>query len=91
MARVNRSWVRRVEHASSEEMISIPQADGTVKRFPQSQLKAAYLSAISHALGRDEPEHPVLTAMRNSPDPRWRELWADLLDNDADEPDDLAE
>jgi hypothetical protein len=29
-----RGWIKRLEHRAREEMIEIPQQDGTVARFP---------------------------------------------------------
>ena len=86
-----KGWAKRLERASRENMIAIAQKDGTIERFPEAQLQATYLNALHRSLGSDEPEHPILAAIRNARDPQWANMWADLLDNDADEPDDLAE
>ncbi len=55
-----RGWLRRLERGAREEMIEIPQKDGTVARFPQSVAAEAFLSLCE---GRD---HPLLQAARNS-------------------------
>ena len=60
-----RDRLRRLEHRAREEMISIPQRDGTVARFPQSAVHEALGSLID---GRD---HPLARAARNSSDPTW--------------------
>ncbi len=56
--------------------MTIPQKDGTVKRFPERDLAAAYLDAVDRSIGRSEPEdpeHPICAAARNSSDPEWRD------------------
>jgi len=56
---------KRLERAAQEEMIVIPQTDGTVKRFPQSAGLEAFMALMD---GRD---HPLAKAARNSPEPKW--------------------
>jgi hypothetical protein len=60
-----RGRLKRLERESREEFIEIPQRDGTVKRFPQSEGVEALLSLID---GRD---HPLAEAARNSTEPGW--------------------
>jgi hypothetical protein len=89
-----RSWVRRLERAARGDMIEIPQKGGEVARFPESAAAEAYLSAYALALGQNVEAHPMLDAMRNSSDPQWASMWADLLTDDADtggEVEDLSE
>ncbi len=65
--------LRRLERAAEGELISIPQQDGTVARFPRSACEAAFLNALDR-LGADEdapPRHPLLEAAANSSDPHW--------------------
>lgn len=57
--------VKRLERAAREEMIEIPQPDGTVKRFPQSAGLEAFMALMD---GRD---HPLAKAARNSSEPEW--------------------
>ena len=57
-----RGWLRRLERGAREEVIVIPQRDGTVARFPQSVAAEAFLALCE---GRD---HPLLQAARNSSD-----------------------
>ncbi len=70
--------MRRLERRAEGPLVTIPQQDGTVKRFPESELGPAYVDALDRALGkkglRHEPEqseHPLCTAARNSSDPEW--------------------
>lgn len=68
-----RGWIKRLEQSAREEMIEIPQQDGTPERFPQSAAKDAFFNLIDR-LGAGEgapPEHPLLAAARNSSDPAW--------------------
>ena len=60
-----RDRLRRLEKEAEGEMITIPQKDGTVARFPASAGAEAFLSLIA---GRD---HPLAEAAKNSPDPAW--------------------
>ncbi len=68
-----RSWVKRLERAARGEYIEIPQKDGTVKRFPQSEGMDAFLNLMDRmGAGEDAPpEHPLIAAARNSSDPKW--------------------
>jgi hypothetical protein len=61
-----RDRLRRLEREAEEVMIVVAQADGTVKKFPQSALPEAFVALTD---GRD---HPLLEAARNSPDPEWQ-------------------
>jgi hypothetical protein len=70
-----RGWIKRLEREARGEMIAIPQKDGTVARFPGSDLAPAYLEALDRAVGSSDPEepwHPLCAAARNSSDPAWR-------------------
>jgi len=62
-----RARLRRLEKGAREEMIEIPQKDGTVARFSQSVAAEAFLSLCE---GR---EHPLLEAARASSDAAWSE------------------
>jgi hypothetical protein len=70
-----RNWVKRLERASREEFIEIPQRDGTTARFPASAGMEAYMNFFERmGAGEDAPpEHPLLVAARNSSDPYWSE------------------
>ncbi len=56
-------------------MIEIPQRDGTVKRFPQSDLMEAFLYLVKVAVGDASlPEEPeIFGALRNAREPaqKW--------------------
>ena len=68
-------WIRRLEREAEEEIVAIPQSDGTVKRFPQSDLMEAFLSGVDRATGKDVPDHPLSMAARNSSEAKWRESF----------------
>ena len=51
------------------------QPDGTYKSFPQSALKAAFLTEVDRLRGEDVPEHPFTTAADNSSDPSWSQSF----------------
>lgn len=67
-----RDKLRKLERAAQEEMIAIPQTDGTVKRFPQSAGMDAFMNLMDRSgAGEDAPpEHPMIEAARNSSDPK---------------------
>jgi hypothetical protein len=70
-----RDKLKRLERRAAGEVVSIPQQDGTAKKFPHSALLDAY-SNFFDRLGAGEdapPEHPLAEAARNSSDPWWRE------------------
>ena len=68
-----RDKLRRLERLAEGEVVAIRQKDGTVKRFPESALRDAYLNLMDRmGAGEDAPpEHPLLKACRNSSDPEW--------------------
>jgi hypothetical protein len=80
-----RDKLRRLERASREELIAIPQQDGTVARFPKSAYKEAFLNAINRLGAGEEapPRHPLLVAAANSSDPRWRTSFFSDIDFDG--------
>ena len=65
------AMIKKLERASQGEMISIPQRDGTIKRFTLAEARDAYLNMMDRLGAGEEapPEHPFLTAVRNSSDP----------------------
>jgi hypothetical protein len=86
-----RAKLRKLERDAREEIIEIPQQDGTVKRFPVSAGKEAVMNAWNR-LGAGEnapPEHPLVVAARNSSDPEWScsfyaaggEGWTDPIED----------
>ncbi len=75
-----RDRLRKLQRAAEGPVVSIPQQDGSVKRFPERDLGPAYVDALDRALGNkglrhepEQPEHPICTAARNSSDSRWRD------------------
>jgi hypothetical protein len=72
-----RDRLRKLESAAQEEMIVIPQRDGTVARFPAEEGMEAYMNLMDR-LGAGEdapPEHPLIAAVRNSTDPEWSQSF----------------
>jgi hypothetical protein len=70
-----RGWVKRLERDAREEMIEIPQKDGTVVRFPKSAGVDAFINLMDRMGAGDDapPEHPLTAAARNSSEPKWSE------------------
>jgi hypothetical protein len=86
-----RNRLRRLEQEAEEEMITIPQKDGTVRRFPQSAAAEAYMNLMDR-LGAGEdapPEHSLIAGARNSSESKWSdsfyaandEGWTDLVED----------
>ena len=76
--------LRRLEREAEGEMVFVPQRDGTVKRFPQSALKEAFLQNMKRLRGEDVPHHPLGVAAAESPDPEWSRsfysaAWTDIV------------
>lgn len=68
-----RDKLRRLERKAEGEVVAIPQVDGSVRRFPEYELREAY-SNFYDRLGAGEdapPEHELIAAARNSSDPKW--------------------
>jgi hypothetical protein len=90
-----RDRVQRLERLLEGEFISIPQKDGSIKRFPPCAFEEAFLCAMARiGAGEDAPpRHPLLEAARNSSEPRWRESYFSDIDYEgATEPvEDLSE
>ncbi len=91
-----RGRLRKLERAYQDELITIPQTDGSIKRFSKSDLKAGFLNGVDRAkAAREEdrpPEHPLLTAAKNSSDPRWSRSFYSDFEIAGDEPlEDLSE
>jgi hypothetical protein len=73
-----RDRLKRLEQDAREEMVAISQPDGSVRRFPESELAPAFLDAFDRSVGRsdpDAPEHPLCAAARSSSDPAWRDSF----------------
>jgi hypothetical protein len=80
-----RGRLRRLEQASRQEMVCIPQLDGSVARFPRSAYKEAFLNAVARLGAGDDapPRHPLLEAAANSSDPAWRNSFFSDVDYDG--------
>jgi 2-phospho-L-lactate guanylyltransferase (CobY/MobA/RfbA family) len=78
-----RGRLKRLERAAEEEMIVIPQRDGTVKRFAQSEGMEALVSLI------DGEDHPLAEAARNSSEPKWANSFYSAFP--IDDAEDLSE
>ena len=68
-----RGRLRRLEEAAEGELMVITQRDGTVRRFPKSASKEAFMNLMDR-LGAGEdapPEHPLIEAVRNSSEAKW--------------------
>ena len=90
-----RDAVRRLQKRAEGPLVVIPQEDGTVRRFHQSQLAGAYLIANAREGGLTRDDHPLCQAARNSSDPKWREsVWSGPSDEEIaefEEIEDLSE
>lgn len=68
-----RSWLKRIEKKAEGHVLVIPQKEGPPLRFHEDAAGAAYTNLMDR-LGAGEdvpPEHPLITAARNSSDPWW--------------------
>ena len=64
-----RDRLRRLRRLSEGGAVAIPQRDGTVKRFPQHELRAAFIEDVDRTAGRlgaETPVHPLLVAIHNA-------------------------
>jgi hypothetical protein len=64
--------LRRLERDNKGLLVSIPQLDGSLLKFPQSALEEAFLTECARLKGEDLPVHPATLACKNSSDPTWR-------------------
>ena len=80
-----RRRLRKLESAAQEEMIVIPQREGTVACFPAEEGMEAYMNLMDR-LGAGEngpPEHPLIAVARNSSESKWSQSFFAV--NDPDE------
>ena len=81
--------LRRLERACRAELITIPQTDGTSKRFPPSALEEAFLRNVAflsaRANGETPPEpHPLRLALQNAARREdWHDTFFDMLEDDG--------
>jgi len=74
-----RGRLKRLWRASEEDMIVIPQKDGTIKRFAKEAAYDAFMDNMARLRASHQgadlaslpPEHPLTTAAINAPDPKW--------------------
>jgi hypothetical protein len=92
-----RRWLRRLERAYQGQMISIPQRDGSVKSFPRSVFREAFLANVdtgrARANGEEPPEpHPLHQALKNAAVyEAWHDVYTDQMFSDTGPVEDLSE
>jgi hypothetical protein len=77
--------MKRLERDAQEEMIEIPQKDGTVARFPREAGMDAFINLMDR-MGAGEgapPEHPLIAAARNSSESKWADSIYAVEDPEA--------
>ena len=85
-----RDSIRRLKREAEGNTVAIPQQDGTVLRFPEHPLRAAFINAFDRTLGKDLPEHPLSAAARNSTDPQCRDCVVSGPEGVHDHPEELS-
>lgn len=85
--------LRHLEQLAEGDMLTIPQKDGTVAKFPTSAGEEAFLNFIARmGAGVDAPpEHPLIEAARNSSEARWSESFFAASDDVTAPIEDLSE
>ena len=86
-----RDELRRLKREGKGNVVTIPQPDGTVRRFPEAALRDAFLNAFHRTLGEDLPEHPLSAAARNSTDAKWRDSVVAGVEVVSPPPENLSE
>jgi hypothetical protein len=66
-----RDALRRLRREAKGEFVEIPQPDGSVARFPRSDLQVAFLRECDRLKGADLDPHPLTLAASRSTDPTW--------------------
>ncbi len=91
-----RHSIKRLERMSRGELISIRQANGSIKRFSQQDFAEAYIRNFDQMLAETEHEkpeaHPLQLAMLGAA--RWKpsyEVFTDGLRREPREIPDLSE
>ncbi len=73
MAMRNRIARARIERELGGSLTTIRQRDDSILRFTGEEWLQAWASFVRRMDGSDEvPEHPMITACRNSSDERWQ-------------------
>lgn len=76
-----RDRMRRLECLSEGEMVVIPQAYGTVRRFLTSALKDAFLVNVNRICGEDVEPHPLSLAIQNAAHrATWHDSFFDMVE-----------
>jgi hypothetical protein len=78
-----RHWIGRLERGVKGEVFVVALQDGHVAKFSRRDMVAAYLALYSRTIGDPDipvEEHPMIQAIYNSSNPRWRVVFSDLLD-----------
>jgi hypothetical protein len=72
-----KAFLRRLEHAVKDEELASPQMDGSVRRFPQSASREAFINLMDRLGSGEEapPEHPMIEACRNASEQKWAESF----------------
>jgi hypothetical protein len=84
--------LNKLERMSKRDAVHIPQEDGTVKSFPQSALKDAFLSEVDRMRGEEVPRHPLTEAVSTSSDPNWsNSFFAGMTTADGGDPRDVPD
>ncbi len=74
-----RDRLKRLQRLSEGEMVVIPQADGSIKRFPASDLEAAFINECRRLRGENLEVHPLTLAAANSSSAEWnRSAFAEM-------------
>jgi hypothetical protein len=83
---------KRLEREAGGGTVSIPQRDGTAKRFPATALQEAFLVNMQRLRGENVPPHPLGLAAAGSPDLEWsRSMYSAAWVIIVTPPEDLSE
>ena len=83
--------LRRLRREARGELFEIPQTDGTVARFSQEDLKAAFLVNVDRLKGDYVEPHPLSVALQNAARrEEWHGSFYDMVEV-GDEVEDLSE
>ncbi len=86
-----REQQRRLRREARGELVEMPQQDGTVKRFPSSELGVAFTNECRRLRREDLPVHPLTRAVSNSSDPEWHNSGFAEFHVAGEEVEDLSE
>ncbi len=86
-----RDKLKRLERAAEGEMVTIPQEDGSVKKFPPSDLELAFINECRRLRGENLEVHPLTTAARHSSEAKWRDSALAEMHVVGEEIEDLSE